>query len=56
MYIIVNANNLYLMQIDVNDYSFTTNKNLATKFITKEGANSKIRKLSMFKNLRVKKY
>ena len=37
MYIIVNDNNLYLMQIDFNDYSFTTKKELATKFMTEEG-------------------
>ena len=51
MYIIVNDNNLYLMQIDFNDYSFTTKKELATKFMTEEGTNSKIRRLSMFKPL-----
>ena len=55
MYIIVNDNNLYLLQIDFNDYSFTTKKELATKFMTEEGTNSKIRRLSMFKNLRVEK-
>ena len=41
--------------INFNDYSFTTKKELATKFMTEEGANSKIRRLSMFKNLRVEK-
>ncbi len=55
MYAIINENKLYLVQINFNDYSFTTRIDLATKFITKEGAESKIRKLPMFKNLKAVK-
>ena len=54
MYVIVNRNGLYLMQLGF-DISFTENAELAIKFVAKENAQLKIRKLPTYKHLTVKK-
>jgi hypothetical protein len=54
MYVIVNRNGLYLMQVGF-DISFTENAELAIKFVAKENAQLKIRKLPTYKHLTVKK-
>lgn len=55
MYAIINNQKLYLVQLNLNDYFFTNDKNSATVFFTEKGAKDKIKKLPIFKNLKIKK-
>jgi len=55
MYAIININGLYLMQEDFKSYCFTDKIELAIKFVAKENAQLKIRKLPTYKHLTVKK-
>lgn len=52
-YVIINAFGLYLMQIGF-DYSFTSNAELAIKFVARENAQLKIKKLPLLTGLSVK--
>lgn len=53
-YVIINPNGLYLMLMGYNDYSFTSNITLAIKFVARENAHLKIKKLPLLTGLSVK--
>lgn len=55
MYAIVNSNGLYFQQMGYNDYSFTSEKEQASKFFSEENAYLKIKKLTDLKGLSVVK-
>lgn len=53
-YVIINSRGLYLMQMGFNDYSFTSDITFAIKFVAKENAHLKIKKLPLLTGLSVK--
>lgn len=59
LYAIQNSRGLYLMQLDINQYAFTEDKNLASVFMSYDNAFLKTRKIPMLTGLKVvefKKY
>lgn len=52
MYAIINTNGLYLMQIGF-EHAFTANRELASKFISEDNAQLKIKKLPNYKGLTI---
>lgn len=54
-FVIINARGLFFMQMGLNDYSFTTELEQATRFFAEENALLKIRKMPTLTGLSVKK-